>query len=281
MISTKSNHCTTRLDVDHRLTETVLSHLQGLIENAEWQKAREEYELLKFALTKHFALEEKALFSQLNGYQTMILMELEHDHLLELMNTLSVCLEGDDEGSVNAEQVTRTFKTLQERLHAHILEEDRGVFPLTETVLTEVERQTVYDELETLVHTQDMDWISILTRPEPQYAVDTVPMFDTAVQPIALTTLFESGHDSVKLYQLAAGQSLAPHWAGEDTCLLVLSGTGILKLTETTYDLAPGSRVRMSPRLRHAVEASTDLAFLQIRIWPWPHFSKMPGKSPL
>lgn len=278
MISTQQNHCTTRLDVDHRLTETVLAHLAGLIENADWQKAREEYELLKFALTKHFALEEKALFSQLNGYQTMILMELEHDHLLELMNTLSVCLEGDEQGSIDAEQVTRTFKTLEERLKAHILEEDRGVFPLTQTLLTDAERQAVYDDLETLVHAQDVDWVSILTRAEPQCAVDTVPLFEAPTQPIALATLFESGHDSVKLYFLQAGQSLSPHWAGEDCCLLVLSGTGVLKLTDASHDLAPGSRVRMSPRLRHAVEARTDLTFLQIRIWPWPHFSKVPGK---
>ncbi|HEY9745125.1 MAG TPA: hemerythrin domain-containing protein [Oculatellaceae cyanobacterium] len=230
------------------------------------------YNALALDLKQHFVLEEQGLFETASQYRSMMLMEVEHDDLLVLLDAFGQALR-DCWGRSLSEQAWQGFHKLQERLLAHMKEEEDGIFPLIDRWLEPEEQQKVLRRFYELQADMQMHAPALL-RPVPTYEVLDTAIFKTIQRPIAYESLYEQEHASVQHLMLRAGHSLARHWAGQHQCLLVLSGRMLLTTDDASHELGPSQVARLDSRLWFSLHAMEDSHALLFKIWPHPHFAK-------
>jgi hemerythrin-like domain-containing protein/mannose-6-phosphate isomerase-like protein (cupin superfamily) len=275
-------NCCELLIAEHRRTEEILGRLSALLEDIfctsaynhqSWQSVRKLYGVLAQDLHQHFALEEKALFSVLSQYRTMMLMEVEHDDLLALQSAFAEQLAIMGASAHGAEALMHRFFTFKNRLQAHILEEEQGIFPLAEEVLEPEEKRKVMRLYTELLEEKQMGGLSLI-RPQPGFSVSSTELFKPFSKPMNYQSLYEKEHTSLQHLRIKAGQKQAMHWAGQNQCLLVISGEVAFETPEAIHMLKPGDMVRLDSRLIFALSAVADTHLLVFKAWPHPHYTK-------
>jgi hemerythrin-like domain-containing protein/quercetin dioxygenase-like cupin family protein len=275
--------CCDILLAEHRETERLLEHLNGVLTELpeiplhalpeRLAEASQFYHRLATDLLRHFVLEEKALFAVLSAYRTMMLMEVEHDDLLTLQNAFVAALTRSVQRGKPEPELSPAFLAFQERLKAHIREEEAGVFPLAESTLEPEEKQKVlrlFAEIQAGFITDE----PLRERPKPEFQIFGLASSVGFERPLAYHTLLEREHTSVQQVKIRAGHRQSPHWAGPHQLVLVLSGEVLLWVEEIAHPVAPGMLLMLDSRLVFAFEAKQDTELLLFRIWPHPHYTK-------
>ena len=273
--------CCELLTAEHRLTEELLASLEARLMDAvaattfslqAWQSVEALYQTLADDLYRHFATEEQALFSLLSQYRSMMLMEVEYYDLLALQTR---CCEAVRQ-SIAAEQPQASalpaFRAWKERLLGHILEEERGVFPLAASMLDADEQQKslqVYQRLKA-------EDALILIRPVPGFQVQKSTLFaeDLPVRPMRYETLYDREHVSLQHVFLDAGTKQALHWAGQQQCMILISGRLRLHTAGEVREIEPGDVMTGDSRMYFALEALEASHVLMYKAWPHPHYTK-------
>ena len=70
------------------------------------------------------------------------------------------------------------------------------------------------------------------------------------------------GRSEATLFCLSRGTALSEHASSREAHILVLKGRGSFKLGTKLVALKPGAMISMPPKLRHALTAHSNLAFL-------------------
>jgi quercetin dioxygenase-like cupin family protein/hemerythrin len=271
-----------RLLSDHRKTEALLMELSVLIrEGKAWEDIEGLYHTLITELECHFAGEEYGLFPVLSQYKTMVLMEVEHEDLLEAQERFYEALCQSQKAKTATENLNPLFEEFQDMLLCHIKEEEQGIFPMAEECLEPEEKALVQRKLEeayTLI-TSGQSGAEFLERAKPTCQITHHDFFGTPGKPKQYHKLFGAEHASVHHIQLQAGESFKTHWAPEHQCLLVIQGEVVLRTETEEYSLATGDQVTMTPRFPFALLAKQDSHLLAIKVWPRPHFIRKPQPS--
>lgn len=260
---------------DHRDTEHQLEKLEALITvGGRWQEANALLDDITLGLKRHFACEEYGLFPVLSLYRPMILMEVEHDDLYSLLQALSHELGVSAVDQQDSSNLRATFTHLNERIRAHILEEERGIIPKAQAVLEPEEKALVQRKLaEVWNKVKDAGpGDPLLDRPEPESTVWHTAIFESKPQPIHYQTLFEKEHCRVQHIEMKAGQALSRHWAPEFQHILVVKGQVMFVSEQGNHLLKPGSQVTLEPRFYFSLQAETDCHMIAVKVWPRPHF---------
>jgi hemerythrin-like domain-containing protein/mannose-6-phosphate isomerase-like protein (cupin superfamily) len=289
-------NCCDFLIAEHRQTESGLRWLEERLaalsgaspvsassafraKEADWLSVAEFYAGWASDLYRHFVLEEEALFSLVSQYRSMMLMTVEHDDLL----TLQAAFEGALTHSVSSgsahPDLMRHFQAFQTRLQAHIVEEERGIFPLAQACLLPEEHQLALRRYQEISEQATPGAALSLLRPEPAFQVIETAVFDAVEKPLSYETLYEREHASVQHIRLQAGMKQALHWVGPHQCLFLLSGTVTLETRQAQIPLSPGQCVTLDSQLYFALQAHTDAHLLNFRVWPHPHYTKVSGLS--
>ena len=272
-------NCCERLIAEHRATEALLERLRrSLPKGSNWHEnqvieAQSLYQQLAGALKAHFVLEEQGLFALLNQYRSMILMEVEHDDLLALQQAFAEALDTAVTAPAMTPELLASFVAWDERLRAHIVEEDRGIFPLAETTLLPEEKQMVlrrFDELDAGFEASP----PMLIRPEPAYEIARTDIFEAPDRPIRFQALYEREQALIQHIALRAGETLARHWVAQHQCIVVVSGQVEFRTDSDTHVLDAGQRLNIDSRLYFSLSAVTDVSLLCLKIWPHPYYTK-------
>jgi iron-sulfur cluster repair protein YtfE (RIC family) len=265
------SECTRLLISQHRETEAQLSQLGLLLSDAasDWPAIETLAGQLQADLLRHFMLEEQGLFALLNAYRTMILMEVEHDDLLKAQKQFDALLGDSIKEKRLLPDLKSSLDAFTTQLKAHMLEEERGVFPLAESVLEPEEKlriQRTYAELSVQM--------PYLQRPTPAFEIRQTGLFQAPAQKISYEVLYDREHALVQHLSLQAGQSLVRHWAGPHQCLVTIAGQCVLSVGQDDRLLEAGMEAILDSRLMFSLKAVTDCHLLIFKIWPHPHYVK-------
>jgi hemerythrin-like domain-containing protein len=270
----ETTSCCERLMEDHRETEGILAQMQAVLDAGDLARLKRLFQTLKEVLDLHFACEEHGLFPVLNQYRTMMLMEIEHDDLLTAESAFADALSDSLVAGNTTPELISTFTHWSERLHAHILEEDRGIFTRADSMLEPEERLLVARKIDEVIARakDDAAEIPALNRPTPTITQSDMTLTGAPAKPIAFDRRFDVDHASLSHIQLQAGQKLARHWAAEHQCLVLISGQAQFITDTESITLTPGQQLNIEPRFLFALEAEADTHILLFRVWPKPHF---------
>ena len=83
---------------------------------------------------------------------------------------------------------------------------------------------------------------------------------------IVSRTLYDDDQHKAILFGFAAGQELSEHTTSMTALLYFISGKAKLTLGDVEEEAAPGTYVRMEPRLPHSVLAETEVIMLLLLI---------------
>lgn len=259
---------------EHQEAKELLQQIGSLIASSDSNREQLKvlFDRLSREMDRHFFYEEKALFPVLNLYRTMVLMEVEHDNLLDARDGVKRELEKTNPEAGTNSPLAEKWHHFSEALQSHILEEERGIFPLAETALEPEEQALVKRKLAEAVHLAESNPI-LLERPVPHFDIRQTELLKRSERPIVYKKLFEAEHASLHHLVLKAGESLSPHWAPEHQCLLVLAGEVCFIGSEGEEQrLQPGAQIILEPRYRFSLRALTEAHLLVFKIWPHPHF---------
>ncbi len=274
--------CCELLIAEHRRTEKLLAAVEaqllalcerGGCEEGQWLRLCETYEALAHDLYRHFVLEERALFSLLSPYRTMMLMEVEHDDLLALQNHFETLLKESLSSRQADMNVLKAFQDFQTRLKGHILEEERGVFPMAEQLLLpdeQVKAQRLYQEVSAAFDAGEVT----LKRVEPTFQVQETGLSASMDRPLGYETLYSREHAEVQHVRIQAGARQNLHWVGPHQFVVVFSGAVELETQKGKFILKSGDTVTLDSRLYFAFHAITDAHLLVFKVWPHPHYTK-------
>jgi len=285
--------CCELLIAEHRRTEDLLARLEDLLRGlamagrapgiADWVTVHAAYDTLAQDLHRHYALEEKALFPVLSQYRTMMLMEVEHEDLLALQNAFAEQLERTEQSEPQAELpdalglLLGKFEAFKTRLLAHIVEEERGIFPLANEMLEPEEKLKVMRLTNDLVESKSRMAYDLL-RPTPTFSVKKANLSESTPRPMDYQTLFERDHSIVQTLRLHAGQQQAFHWAGQTQIMLVLQGELRFEAQcaegKKTHLLGVGDTLTLDSRLMFSLAAITEALLIVFKVWPHPHYTK-------
>jgi hemerythrin-like domain-containing protein/quercetin dioxygenase-like cupin family protein len=278
--------CCELLIAEHRRAEALLARLDtGLRQMVErgdpaWPALPEMqalYQTLASDLQRHYAIEEQALFPVLSQYRSMMLMEVEHEDLLVLQDAFAQHLSGLKPGEPNERAepllLLKKFQAYQDRLLAHIVEEERGIFPFANQTLEPEEKLKVLRLTHALVEATDPK-VYDLVRLKAGFVLKKAKASASAPKPMAYDTLFEREHNVVQTLRLQAGQKQALHWAGQTQFILVLSGELRFETQGTMHEVGPGDTLEIDSRLFFALSALTEVLMLVVKVWPHPHYTK-------
>ncbi|WP_373531334.1 hemerythrin domain-containing protein [Vampirovibrio sp.] len=277
-------NCCDRLIAEHRETEVLLAALEAKINQAcdgagldasGWRLLEANYLLLAQDLRRHFLVEELALFALLSPYRTMMLMEVEHDDLLTLQQAFATELRQSVEAQALTAQLSLSFSAFKTRLLAHIIEEERGIFPLANASLEAEEQQKALRVYETL-HCTDYAALPSLPRRVPGYEVRQTELFEPILKPLSYETCYEREHAAVQHLRIQSGMQQASHWVGQHQCMVLISGAVTLTVENEAIPMTPGQMVSIDSRRYYALRADSDAHLLVFKVWPHPHYVKAP-----
>jgi hemerythrin-like domain-containing protein len=274
-------NCCDLLITEHRQTEVLLAALETKVNQAGangldaagWYSLEDDYALLAKDLNRHFLVEELAVFDLLSQYRSMMLMTVEHDDLLTLQHTFALELSQSVQGQKHTNSLLLAFNAFKTRLLAHIIEEERGIFPLANAKLEPEEQQKALRIYQALHRTEDSS-LPKLPRAVPGYEIRPSNLFESVEKPLGYESLYEREHASVQHLQIQAGMKQAFHWVGQHQCMVLISGEVALELANEVIPLIPGQTISIDSRLYYALRASTDAHLLVFKVWPHPHYVK-------
>lgn len=284
-------NCCDLLIAEHRQTESGLRWLQERLEilngasgaavpeAVDWLTVAGFYEDWAAELYRHFVLEEEALFSLVSQYRSMMLMTVEHDDLWTLQTAFEGALTHSVTSGSAHPDLMRHFEAFQTRLQAHIIEEERGIFPLAQTCLLPEEQQLALRRYREILAEAEQGAALALSRPTPDFRVMDTDLSGAVEKPLSYETLYEREHASVQHIRLQAGMKQSLHWVGPHQCLFLLSGSVTLETRQAQISLSPGQCVTLDSQLYFALQAHTDTHLLNFRVWPHPHYIKASGLS--
>lgn len=276
--------CVELLIAEHRDTERLLTAIESnLLSLREASKGSPtlleavsaDYQTLAEDLYRHFVLEERALFSLLSQYRSMMLMEVEHDDLLHLQQNFEASLRASMASQTVEPQLLPAFEAFKTRLQGHILEEERGIFPLAEVWLEPEERHRalrVYQQLRASFACQPIS----LHRERPGFQIRETALFQPVEKQLGYETLYDREHASVRHIRIRGGARQALHWVGQHQCLILVSGSVALETETGTTPIHEGQSITIDSRLYFALKANTDAHVLAFAVWPHPHYTKTP-----
>jgi hemerythrin-like domain-containing protein len=283
--------CCELLIAEHRRAEALLGDLDALLRQMvasgnltrpELPEIQGAYAVLAQALHRHYALEEKALFPMLSQYRTMMLMEVEHEDLLSLQDDFAKHLgritQGEPEYLAESPLLLSRFEAYKKRLFAHIVEEERGIFPLANQCLEPEEKLKVLRLTQALVEADDPRLYD-LVRKTPSFILQKAKPPEPSYKPMDYQTLFEQDHNLVQTLRLQAGQKQARHWAGQTQFILVLSGELAFESDGVVHNLGAGDTLTLDSRLLFSLAAVTEVLLLLFKVWPHPHYAKGEAKE--
>lgn len=287
--------CCELLIAEHRRAEELVGRLGALLQAAQAEgvltlgdlpQIQTLYEELETDLHRHYALEEKALFPVVSQYRTMMLMEVEHEDLLKLQSTFAeqlwrvASLLEEDALPADSEAFNRLiqqFEAYKTRLLAHMVEEERGIFPLANERLEPEEKLKVLRLTNELIEARNSAAYDLL-RPIPAFILKKANLTESSQRPMDYQTLFEREHSSVQTLRLHAGQKQAFHWAGQIQVYVVLMGTlrfeAETETGKTGQSLGVGDTLTVDSRLLFSLSATTEALLLVFKVWPHPHYTK-------
>lgn len=260
----------TSLVHEHRLTEAKLDALETAL--AAWpleagtpepglkQGLLAQMEALTAEMNVHFACEERVLFPVLEHYHPMVLMEAEHEMILDLRDRLQTALVEDDSAAV---AIGREFAR---ELRDHIVREDAGIFPQAERELSRDEKDQVIAGMDALRHAavanpQEVVPASAHRELHVLDATEANPRPDRAS--FARTWQNWPGQAAIKQLWLQAGET-SGHWSPKCLLLVCTAGEATLTSDEQEIALKPGITVALDARMCHNIQATTDTALLMV-----------------
>ncbi len=257
---------------EHRQMEGMLDALEASLADylatnshdaARWRALQRVFEAINRDVNTHFTCEEQALFPMVWVYRSMVLMEVEHDEIFAMRDLLLKLLNAEQPDPGARSELLELIPRFAERLRAHIVEEDRGVFPFCERMLNAREKERVIERMEEIRAEARENPLNPIVRPEtwfrPIQPVDTP--YD---RPVDVRLLAESTQLQVKEYRIRAGESLARHWTPMQVVLSCIAGEGVFRANAQAVPLMPGTHLLLSPRLYFSVEATTDCSLLLV-----------------
>lgn len=259
------------LITEHRQAEMVLDALERYIRNileaepieiAMRHKIEHLFNALFAELNTHFACEEEGLFPILSKYHPMVLMEIEHEELMELKQNM---VQAFSQSETDSEQ-NKAFKNLGltfiEELRRHIVREDSGIFPMAERDLSVAEKTLVVQKMNEVRQESTIAPTPPIQRPERKAYVVDMDMETPVTRNLNVQKLFDHDGFHVKQMTIQGGQSLPAYWSPYSIFLLCVSGEAQWEGQGQTIDLAPGKGLYMDPQMRHAIYAKTDCRLL-------------------
>jgi len=96
---------------------------------------------------------------------------------------------------------------------------------------------------------------------EPVIA-DLPAMMEVAENGIVSKSIVENDHHKIIHFTFAPGQELSEHTASVPASIHILDGQGTVVLDGQAHEARPGRLFYMPAQMRHAVQATGDLAML-------------------
>lgn len=260
------------LTEEHRKVELLLDALESCIASVRQATASKEthielgeiFSLIVKEINVHFACEEQCLFPVLSKYHPMVLMEVEHEELIELKDKLEEAYHNSQESNCSDEAVVALGQQFISYLRDHIAREDKGIFPMAERDLSHEEKQFVIHSMDALRERSKTEFVPAIIRSPKQFSKIRLNDAVEYNKPIEIQRLLETDNTAIKQINLKQGESLAPHWSPNQIFLFCLSGAAQFESEGQTEILEPGVGIFMDPRLMHSVLAKEDTRILLI-----------------
>lgn len=267
--------CCQFLISQHHETRRLLELLQTQLSTEPFHHAtvQKAYDNLVYDLHQHFMLEEQGLFTTINQYRSMMLMEVEHDDLLERQKNFGNALSALQHSDAATPETWQHFEAFQTRLLAHMIEEEDGIFPLVPKWLDLEEQQKVlrrFSEIQQQLASHN----PTLARANPSFSIINTTLFQDMTKPISYQTLYNREKSIIQQWSFRAGQKLAPHWAGQNQCLILITGSMRFTCEHETQILVAGQMLQVDSQLTFTLEALEDSQMVALKIWPHPHYTK-------
>lgn len=253
---------------EHRQMEALLDKLDGLLAslNPEVQDSIESLRALMYRIgaeiNTHFACEEKVLFPGVSPYHSMVLMEVEHEALIALRDSLLELLRKDWFTVVDADQMREIGSRFISEMLDHIGREDVGIFPTCERSLSDDEKQDIMEEMDRIRDRAASTPTPTITRPGRSFDVLKMDLDCQAQRPVFSERLLDDNGLEIKHLIVKGGESLPSHWSPKQMTLVCLKGSGVFTANNQETELKAGVAVVMTPQLLHGVQANTDCHLL-------------------
>jgi hemerythrin-like domain-containing protein/quercetin dioxygenase-like cupin family protein len=255
------------LIAEHRQMEALLEELNQTFamltpapQPADLAQTRMLMQQIETHINTHFACEEQVLFPAVSPYHPMMLMEVEHEQLINQRDDLIRLLaEADKPDTSRIQSTGRQFIT--EMLN-HIAREDTGIFPTCEQALSDAEKRDVIQGMAVLRQQAAHQPLPSITRPPRTFQVTQLALGQAAERNIMVQKIAETPSLDIKHLTIQAGQSLANHWSPKPVVIICLAGVGEFLANETTVPLSAGTLITLSPQLNHRIDATTQCELL-------------------
>jgi hemerythrin-like domain-containing protein/quercetin dioxygenase-like cupin family protein len=252
------------LTIEHRQMERLLEALDQAFYNEHLSSVRCLMRWIEPEMNTHFACEEEALFSAVSPYHPMVLMEVEHEELMALRDSILEVIGSDSLDEPTWSNLKMTGKRFIKEMLDHIGREDAGIFPTCERALSDEEKKTVIAEMAQIRAKAKKAPLPALARPERSFKVLQVKLDSPILRPIFSEKLLDADGLEIKHLTIRAGDSLPSHWSAKQIILVCLQGTALFRASKQEGKLKPGSVIEISPQLNHGILAKTDCHLLLI-----------------
>jgi len=74
--------------------------------------------------------------------------------------------------------------------------------------------------------------------------------------------IWKGGRAEVTLFCLSKGTTMSEHASSREAHILILKGKGIFNLGPKVVAMKPGVMISMPPKMKHALKATGNLAFM-------------------
>lgn len=251
---------------EHRVMEDLMLSLEkqlppfsaGEVSDAQAAEAQAQLNVIQREMNVHFACEERALFPAVSPYHPMVLMEVEHEELIELRDEMLTQFEGRQFSEFEA-----NCRRFIEYMRDHIAREDGGIFPTCEQALSADEKQQVIEDMEQIRANAKTENIPAIIRPDKSFEPIRMDINTPLDRPLMISLLAEKPGFQVKHLSIRAGEGLPAHWSPKRLLIWCVSGEATFTGNQAEpITLHPGAGVLLDPQLNHAIQARTDCHLL-------------------
>ncbi len=250
-----------RLIQDHRHMEQLLANLENALAEPDpdrlVEKAKRVMGEVESEINTHFACEEQVLFPAVAPYHPMVLMEVEHDELIALKDSLLASLQTDKPTSETLNTVKDVGQRFIQEMLDHMGRENSGIFPTCEQALSDTEKEEVIAGIEAIRSQALKTPTPSITRPDRTFQYYSLNLSDDPQRKIMAHRIFDDAIQESKHIVIQAGEALAEHWAPKRALLICLQGEAVFSANEQSQPMTPGTIIAMTPQLRHAIQAKT------------------------
>lgn len=268
MALTQRNTCESLVQ-DHRKVETLLDALTQSLTLLSLDKntintSKNCLDAIETEMNTHFACEELCLFPAVSPYHSMVLMEAEHEMLIELRQLLYKYLNNAITSNDEITKIQDTGRQFVSDMLDHIGREEAGIFPACEQSLSETEKQLVIEKMAALRLKALTKPLETITRSERSFVTFQANLSSPATRPVFSEKLLDTENYQIKHLIIQAGESLPAHWSPKCVTIICLQGVGHFIANEQDIEVSPGVCIEMTAQLKHSISAKTDCHLLVI-----------------